>query len=180
MNQPTAINSQPHAALKRGARLDRIFRGSTYITAFIVFASVIGILISLFIGAYPALHKFGFGFLTSTAWNPVTNDFGAAVAIFGTLLSSTIALLIAVPISFGIALFITQLAPEWLKRPIGTAIELLAAIPSIIYGMWGLFVFAPIFADNVQPWITDHFGSLPIIGVLFDGRRWGLVCSQRV
>ena len=174
MNQPTAITSQPNTALKRGARLDRLFRGSTYLTAFIVFASVIAILISLVIGAYPALQKFGFGFLTSTAWNPVTNDFGAAVAIFGTLLSSFIALLIAVPVSFGIALFITQMAPSWLKRPIGTAIELLAAVPSIIYGMWGLFVFAPIFADYVQPWVTDHLGSWPIIGILFDGPPMGI------
>ena len=174
LNQPTVISNQPNLALKRGARLDSLFRGSTYLTAFIVFGSVIGILITLVIGAYPALQKFGFGFLTSSAWNPVTQDFGAAVAIFGTLVTSTIALIIAVPVSFGIALFITQMAPNWLKRPIGTAVELLAAIPSIIYGMWGLFVFAPIFADNVQPWITDHFGGLPFIGVLFDGPPMGI------
>ena len=174
MNQPTAISNQPNLALRRGARLDSLFRGSTYLTAFIVFASVIGILITLVVGAYPALQKFGFGFLSSSAWNPVTNDFGAAVAIFGTLVTSTIALVIAVPVSFGIALFITQMAPNWLKRPIGTAIELLAAIPSIIYGMWGLFIFAPIFADNVQPWITDHLGSLPFVGNLFNGPPMGI------
>jgi len=162
------------ARLQRGAFLDRIFRGSTRLFALLVLASVIAILISLVVGAYPALKKFGFGFLFSTEWNPVTDQFGALVAIFGTLVTSAIALIIAVPVSFGIALFITELAPSWLKRPIGTAIELLAAIPSIIYGMWGLFVFAPLFADYVQPWITDHLGSWPVVGVLFDGPPMGI------
>ena len=99
---------------------------------------------------------------------------GALVAIFGTLVSSAIAMIIAVPLSFGIALFITELSPRWLKRPIGTAIELLAAIPSIIYGMWGLFIFAPMFADHVQPWITDHLADWPLIGPLFDGPPMGI------
>ena len=113
--------------LSRGKMIDRIFRGATRISAILVFGSVIGILISLFTGALPAIEKFGLGFLSSSEWNPVTEDFGALVAIFGTLVTSAIALIIAVPVSFGIALFITQLAPPWLKRPIGTAIELLAA-----------------------------------------------------
>jgi phosphate transport system permease protein len=125
-------------------------------------------------GAWPALDKFGFGFFSSTEWNPVTEEFGAAVAIFGTLVTSIIALIIAVPVSFGIAIFITELAPLWLKRPIGTAIELLAAIPSIIYGMWGLFVFVPLFADHVQPWVTDHFGEMPLVGSLVQGPPMGI------
>ena len=154
--------------------IDRIFRGATRISAILVFGSVIGILISLFTGALPAIEKFGLGFLSSSEWNPVTEDFGALVAIFGTLVTSAIALIIAVPVSFGIALFITQLAPPWLKRPIGTAIELLAAIPSIIYGMWGLFVFAPFFADHVQPWVYDHIGGWPLLGSLFQGPPMGI------
>jgi phosphate transport system permease protein len=162
------------ARLTQGARLDQWFRGMTRLSALLVFASVIGILVSLIVGAMPALQKFGFGFVTSADWNPVTEEFGARVAIFGTLVTSAIALIIAVPVSFGIALFITQLAPEWLKRPIGTAIELLAAVPSIIYGMWGLFVLAPLFADHVQPWVSDHIGSWPLIGPLFDGPPMGI------
>lgn len=162
------------SVLQRGIRLDSLFRGATKLTAFLVFASVISILIMLIIGAYPALEKFGFGFLFSSEWNPVTEEFGALVAVFGTLLTSFIALLIAVPVSFGIAIFITQLAPEWLRRPIGTAIELLAAIPSIIYGMWGLFVLAPLFAEYVQPWISDNFGEWPLVGALVQGPPMGI------
>ena len=136
MEQSVSIGAATTSTdVPRGTVADRVFSGATRLTAVIVFASVIGILVSLLIGAYPALQKFGFGFLFSTEWNPVTEEFGALVAIFGTLVTSAIALLIAVPVSFGIALFITELAPRWLKRPIGTAIELLAAIPSIIYGM---------------------------------------------
>jgi len=171
---PTINTDKPHTGLRRGAWLDRLFRGATQLSALLVFGSVAGILIALFVGALPSLKKFGFGFLFSSQWNPVTEMFGAKVAIFGTLTTSAIALLIAVPVSFGIALFITELAPKWLKRPIGTAIELLAAIPSIIYGMWGLFVFVPLFADHVQPWISEHIGSWPLIGSLFVGPPMGI------
>ena len=153
---------------------DRLFRGITRLFAYAVLAIVAAILISLLVEALPAFRKFGFGFLTSTEWNPVTEEFGAAVAIFGTLVTSVIALLIAVPVSFGIAVFITELAPAWLKRPVGTAIELLAAIPSIIYGMWGLFVFVPIFADHVQPWLTEKTADIPLLGALFDGPPMGI------
>jgi phosphate transport system permease protein len=153
---------------------DFLFRSVTRLFALIVLGVVLGILAILVIGAWPALHKFGLHFLVNDAWNPVTSDFGALVPIVGTLLTSAIAMLIAVPVSFGIALFITELAPNWLKRPVGTAIELLAAIPSIIYGMWGLFVFAPLFADHVQPWITDHLGEWPLIGSLFQGPPMGI------
>ena len=158
----------------RNSLVDKVFRSGTMLSAAIVFAAVAGTLAALFLGALPALQKFGPGFLFSTAWNPVTENFGALVAIFGTLVSSAIAMIIAVPLSFGIALFITELSPRWLKRPIGTAIELLAAIPSIIYGMWGLFIFAPMFADHVQPWITDHLADWPLIGPLFDGPPMGI------
>jgi phosphate transport system permease protein len=158
----------------RGSVVDFLFRGITRIFAILVLSIVVGIVASLLIGAYPALEKFGFGFFVSSEWNPVTEDFGALVPIYGTLVTSFIALLIGLPVSFGIALFITELSPRWLKRPIGTAIELLAAIPSIIYGMWGLFVFAPLFADHVQPWITDHIGNWPVIGALFQGPPMGI------
>ena len=175
MNQTISVNlATDHTEQSRGTITDKIFRGATRLAAILVFGAVIAILISLFQGALPAIKKFGLGFLSSSAWNPVTEDFGALVAIFGTLVTSAIALLIAVPVSFGIALFITQLAPPWLKRPIGTAIELLAAIPSIIYGMWGLFVFAPLFADHVQPWVNENIGEWPLIGQLFQGPPMGI------
>src|SRR5437899_4521289 len=115
------------------------------------------------------MRTFGFGFFTSAQWNPVTEQFGALVPIVGTLVTSFIALLIGIPVSFGIALFLTELSPVWLRRPLGTAIELLAAIPSIIYGMWGLFVFAPVFATYVQPGLTATLGKIPVAGVLFQG-----------
>jgi phosphate transport system permease protein len=160
--------------LRRNALADTLFHRLTMLFALLVAVSVFAILATLMVGAWPALTSFGFGFLTSDEWNPVTEQFGALVPIAGTLMTSTIAILIAVPISFGIALFITELAPAWLKRPIGTAIELLAAIPSIIYGMWGLFVFAPWFGDNLQPWLTRTLGDWPLVGVLFQGPPMGI------
>ena len=159
---------------RRGGFVEGLFKNVTRLSAFVVFAMVVAILVSLWLGALPALHKFGPAFLTSTEWNPVTENFGALPAIFGTLVTSAIAMLIAVPVSFGIAVFITELSPMWLKRPIATAVELLAAIPSIIYGMWGLFVFSPLFADHVQPWLTDHLGDVPVIGLLFHGPPMGI------
>lgn len=161
-------------SLKRGSVFDKLFYHSTRLCAFAVLLVIIAIIISLIIGAWPALKKFGFGFLSSTAWNPVTEEFGALVSIYGTLLTSAIAMAIGVPVSFGIALFITELCPVWLKRPIGIAIELLAAIPSIIYGMWGLFILAPLFGDYVEPWFTNHFGDIPLLGALFSGPPMGI------
>jgi phosphate transport system permease protein len=114
------------------------------------------------------------GLLTSREWNPVTESFGALPDIYGTLVTSAIAMLLGVPVSFGIALFITELCPKWLRQPLGVAIELLAAIPSIIYGMWGLFVLAPLLSDHFEPWMTDHLGSLPILGRLFQGPPLGI------
>jgi len=142
--------------------------------AFLVLCILLAIIGALIIGSYPAIKEFHFGFIVSKAWNPVTKEFGALAPIMGTLVTSTIAMVIAIPVSFGIALFLTELSPVWLKRPLGTAIELLAAIPSIIYGMWGLFVFAPIFAETLQPWLKTHLGGTMLIGRLFQGPPMGI------
>ncbi len=163
-----------HARIKRGVVLDRFFYHCTRFAAWTVLAVIIAIIVSLFIGAAPSIRKFGFGFLLSSSWNPVTEDFGAFVPIYGTLVTSVIAMVIGVPVSFGIALFITELCPQFLKRPIGIAVELLAAIPSIIYGMWGLFVFAPLFGDYIQPLISSYMGPVPLIGRLFSGPPLGI------
>ncbi len=153
---------------------DLCFENATRFFAFLVLCIMIAIIGSLIVGSWPAIKEFGLGFIWSGAWNPVTRKFGALVPIFGTLVTSGIAMAIAVPVSFGIALFLSELSPAWLKRPLGTAIELLAAVPSIIYGMWGLFVFAPCFSENIQPWITAHAGKLPFIGTLFLGPPMGI------
>lgn len=131
------------------------------------------IVVLLFKGGLPALLQFGLGFFVSTDWNPVTENYGAAVMLYGTLITSVIALVIAFPTSLGIALFLTEVAPEPLRRPIGTAIQLLAAVPSIIYGMWGFFVVAPLMASTVQPFLTAIFGPVPLIGILFSGAPAG-------
>jgi len=162
------------ARLKRQAVFDLLFRSVTRVAAFGVLALLAAIIISLVIGSMPAIEAFGFGFLTSSEWDPVNDEFGALIPIVGTLVTSGIALLIAIPVSFGIALFLTELSPRVLRRPLGIAIELLAGIPSIIYGMWGLFVFAPIFADHVEPLINDHIGTLPYIGSFFSGPPMGI------
>jgi phosphate transport system permease protein len=125
-------------------------------------------------GAWPAISRYGLGFLTSSVWDPVKNDYGGLVMIYGTISSSLIALIIAVPVSFGIALFLTELSPAWLKRPLGTAIELLAAVPSIVYGMWGLLVFGPILATYVQQPLQAAFGNTPYLGALFSGPPVGI------
>ncbi|GBG13225.1 phosphate transport system permease protein [Novimethylophilus kurashikiensis] len=156
------------------AIMDLVFRNTTKLFAFLVFGVLFGILITLLLASLPALKTFGFHFFTNDAWNPVTVEFGAMVPIYGTLVTSVIAMLIGIPVSFGIALFITELTPAWLKRPLGIAIELLAGIPSIIYGMWGLFVFAPWFADNLEPWINDHMGNWPLVGQFFQGPPMGI------
>ena len=168
------LRSIPETLLKRQHLYDLAFRNVTRMFAFLVLALLLGILISLVIGSWPAIKEFGPGFLASHEWNPVTEKFGALVPIFGTLVTSFISLLIGIPVSFGIAVFLTELSPLWLRRPIGTAIELLAAIPSIIYGMWGLFIFAPVFADHVQPWMIDYLGPVWFIGPLFKGAPQGI------
>jgi phosphate transport system permease protein len=153
---------------------DTAFEWLTWLFAFLVFSILAAILVSLVIGSQLTLDKYGFSFIWRADWNPVTEEFGALVPIFGTLVTSAIAMLIGVPVSFGIALFLTELSPVWLKRPLGTAIELLAAIPSIIYGMWGLFVFAPLFQTYVQPALINSLGGIPGVGVLFAGPPLGI------
>jgi phosphate transport system permease protein len=153
---------------------DFIFHKVTLLFALSVLLVLLGIIVSLVVGAAPAFRAFGPGFITTVEWDPVNDKFGALIAIFGTLATSLIALLIAFPISFGIALFLTEICPVWLRRPMGTAVELLAGIPSIIYGMWGLFVFAPMFADHVQPLLKNTLGQLPWIGQLFSGPVMGI------
>ena len=162
------------ARLKRHTVLDLLFRNLTRVSAFAVLALLAAIIVSLIVGSMPAIRAFGFGFLTSSDWDPVSEQFGALIPIVGTLVTSAIALTIAIPVSFGIALFLTELSPRLLRRPLGIAIELLAGIPSIIYGMWGLFVFAPLFADHIEPWINDHIGTMPYIGPFFTGPPMGI------
>jgi phosphate transport system permease protein len=154
--------------------MDAFFKNLTRFFAFFVFSILAAILVSLLIHSQLTISKFGFNFLFVDEWDPVKEEFGALVPIYGTLVSSAIAMIIGIPVSFGIALFLTELSPNWLKRPLGTAIEMLAAIPSIIYGMWGLFVFAPLFAQYVQPVLIKTFGSLPIFGPLFKGPPMGI------
>ncbi|MFZ5522661.1 MAG: phosphate ABC transporter permease subunit PstC [Pseudomonadota bacterium] len=162
------------ASHKRQALFDLLFRNLTRVSAFGVLALLAAIIGSLVLGSMPAIHAFGFGFLTSSEWDPVNDRFGALIPIIGTLVTSGIALFIAIPVSFGIALFLTELSPRIMRRPLGIAIELLAGIPSIIYGMWGLFVFAPLFADHIEPWINKHIGAMPYIGSYFSGPPMGI------
>jgi len=172
MNTLVVRESAAHAA---GQRLrERLFHGATFAAAVLVLLLLGGVAVSLAIGAWPAFSHFGFAFLTREIWNPVTDEYGALAPIFGTVVTSAIALLLAVPISLGIAIFLTELAPSWLKRPVGIAIELLAAVPSIIYGIWGLFVLAPILQRHVQPWLIEVLGPLPLIGKLFQGPPYGI------
>jgi phosphate transport system permease protein len=175
-----AVSSPPPAGRARaGALIDRVFGWTARAAALLTLALLLGILVSLFIGARPAIEKFGLGFFTSTVWDPVSEKFGGVVMIYGTLATSLIALLIAVPVSFGIALFLTELSPAWLKRPLGIAIELLAAVPSIVYGMWGLMVFGPILATYVQQPLQAVFSGVPVLGALFAGPPVGigLLCA---
>ena len=162
------------AKLARQRWQDTAFRYLTLAFALFVLLILAAIIFSLARGSIPVFEKFGLSFLTSTAWNPVTNEYGAANAIYGTVMTSFIALLIGIPVSLGIAIFLTELCPAWLKRPLGTAVELLAGIPSIIYGMWGLFVFAPLFAEHIQPALTTYIGPIPVVGQLFQGAPTGI------
>jgi len=153
---------------------DTAFSMLAHAAAWITLLLLVGIIVSLVVGAMPAIREFGLGFLVSTEWDPVQLKFGGLVMIYGTLMTSFIALLIAVPVSFGIAIFLTELSPLWLKRPLGVAIELLAAVPSIVYGMWGLLVFGPILATYVQQPLQGAFSDVPILGALFSGPPVGI------
>jgi phosphate transport system permease protein len=169
--RPSVPPSSPAGAAKWQ---DYLFHKLTLAFAALVLLILAGIIASLVVGAWPALEHFGPGFITRIEWDPVNNEYGALIAIAGTVISSLIALLIAFPVSFGIALFLTEICPAWLKRPLGTSVELLAGVPSIIYGMWGLFVFAPLFADYAQPFLAATLGKLPVIGALFNGPMMGI------
>ena len=162
------------AALRRFGRSDARFRVMTLGAALIVVAIFVGIMISLVTGSWVALTTFGWGFLTSDDWNPVTEKFGALPAIYGTLVSAALAMVIAVPLGIGVAIFLTELCPRALKRPIGIAIELLAGVPSIIYGIWGLFIFSPYFQVHVQQHIIDWLGNAPVVQDLFAGPPYGI------
>ena len=173
-NQGAMTNPPPVKSVKRSGLPDRIFGWVALAAALLTLCLLFGILASLVVGAWPAISQYGLGFLTSSVWDPVKNEYGGLVMIYGTLATSFIALLIAVPVSFGIALFLTELSPAWLKRPLGTAIELLAAVPSIVYGMWGLLVFGPILATYVQQPLQSLFGGVPYLGTLFSGPPVGI------
>jgi phosphate transport system permease protein len=153
---------------------DLLFRRSTEFFALCVLLLLGGVIVSLIIGAWPALSTFGLGFVVNEVWNPVTDKFGAWAPIYGTIVTSIIAMILGVPVSFGIAMFITELCPAVLKRPLGIAIELLAGIPSIIYGIWGLFVLAPVLQQTVQPFLINTIGQAPLIGSLFAGPPYGI------
>jgi len=174
--EPRGEREPTPPAVRRGAPpwQDWLFARTTMVFALFVLFTLIGIIGALAWAAVPAFQKFGLGFFVTNVWNPVKVEFGALAPIYGTLVTSAIALAIGVPVSFGIAVFLTEMCPVALKRPLGTAVELLAAIPSIIYGMWGLFVFAPIFGDYVQPALTRIFGNLWILGPLFRGAPNGI------
>jgi phosphate transport system permease protein len=154
--------------------MDPLFKNITRTFAFLVFMLLAAIMVSLIYGSRESISEYGLSFLWTNNWDPVQNQYGALVPIVGTVLTSVIALLIAVPVSFGIAMFLTELSPTWLRRPLGTAIEMLAAIPSIIYGMWGLFVFVPFFQVYIQPHVISFFADVPVLNQIFAGPPFGI------
>ncbi len=172
---PEVLRSAELLPMRLSGRFgDVVFANVTRLAAVVTLSLLIAIIVSLVVGALPSIREFGLPFLWTAEWDPVQNKFGGLVMIYGTVATSIIALIIAVPVSFGIALFLTELSPKWLKRPLGTAIELLAAIPSIVYGMWGLFVFAPILAQYVQRPLQTAFSGVPWVGALFSGPPVGI------
>ncbi|MBS0520380.1 MAG: phosphate ABC transporter permease subunit PstC [Proteobacteria bacterium] len=177
LNGTTATTS---AALSRASALNRlrlsdvVFRELTRVAIFAVLALLSGVILALIIGSVPALSAFGLSFVTTEVWNPVTEKFGALAPIYGTLVTSAIAMVIAVPVGLMVAFFLTQLCPLWLRRPIAIAIELLAGIPSIIYGIWGLFVFAPFLQKHIQPFLIDTFDGVPGLQDVFAGPPYGI------
>ena len=172
MQQAVAL-SAPHTT-KRQRRLgDPIFAALATISGVFVLLLLGSLILSLFIGGLPAFRRFGLGFLISTDWDPVHEVFGAAVSVYGTLLTAVLALAFAVPVAFGIAFYLTEIAPSWLRRPVGTAIELLAAVPSIIYGMWGFFIIVPIMSQYVEPALINTFDGVPVLQNLFAGPPFG-------
>jgi len=169
-----ALTEKRSIAVRRSGSRDVRFHIFTFLAALLVLLIFAGILLSLVIGAMPAIKSFGLAFLYTEVWNPVTENFGGLASIYGTIVSSIIAMFVAVPVGIGIAIFLTEICPRPLRRPIGIAIELLAGIPSIIYGIWGLFVFAPAFQESVQPWLIDLMANVPILQDLFAGPPYGI------
>jgi phosphate transport system permease protein len=159
---------------RNDARAERLFRRIVAAAAWLVLIALVGAAVSMLWGGRQAFSTFGWSFITSSQWDPVQHKFGALVPIYGTLVTALIAMLIAVPVSFGIALFLTEVAPGWMRGPVAAGIELLAGIPSIIYGMWGLFVFVPFMAANIIPWLNAHLGHWPLLGPLFTGPPLGI------
>jgi phosphate transport system permease protein len=170
----SVATAQFQQQLKSEARVEAVFRFLTAFSAGLVLVLLAGVLIALLHGGWPALRQFQFGFLTREVWNPVTEQFGALAPLYGTVITSLIAMLIAVPLAFGISVFLTETCPLWLRGPIAACIELLAAVPSIVFGIWGLFVLAPILQHSVQPWLIDTFGDIPLVGKLFRGPPYGI------
>ena len=176
----TLSDSSGASSMRAPSRFgDLVFGGLTRLAAIVTLLLLGGIIVSLIISSWPSIQKFGLSFLWNGEWDPPADIYGALVPVYGTLVTSLIALIIAVPVSFGIALFLTELSPAWLRRPLGTAIELLAAVPSIVYGMWGLLVFAPIFSEYFQKPLAATIGKIPFIGALFQGAPIGigLLCA---
>jgi phosphate transport system permease protein len=172
LQQAVALSS-PRASRRTTSIGDPIFAGLARASGVLVLLLLGSLILSLFIGGLPAFRQFGFGFLFSTTWDPVHQVFGAAVSVYGTVLTSVVALIFAVPLAFGIAFYLTELAPAWLRRPVGTAIELLAAVPSIIYGMWGFFVIVPIMSQYIEPPLINTFDGIPVLQDLFAGPPFG-------
>ena len=177
--QGGALSSQAVGIAKRQRLMDVGFKFLTQFFALSVLFALLGIIASLVFNAAPALSKFGFGFFTTVEWDIINGEFGGLIAIYGTVITSVIALIIAVPLSFGIAVFLTEICPKSLRRTLGTAIEILAAVPSIIYGMFGLFIFAPLFAQYIQPALAGTLGQIPGLGILFSGafNGIGILCA---
>ena len=169
------VNSVNMAAIANRQRWqDVVFHRTTQSFSLLVLFALVGIIVSLFINAWPTFAKFGAHFLWYVEWDIINQEFGAAISVVGTVLSAGIAMLLAVPLAFGIAVFLTETCPVWLRRPLGTAVELLAAVPSIIYGMFGLFVFAPVYADYLQVPLQSVLGGMPLVGWMFGGATNGL------
>ncbi len=162
------------APANRDSMVDGVFKALTATAAIFVLLALVGAAISMVWGGRLAFETFGWQFLTTEEWDVGASKFGALVPIYGTLVTAGIAMVIAVPVSFGIAIFLTEVAPNWMRGPVGSAIELLAGIPSIIYGMWGLFVLAPVLSEYAYPWINDNLGDLPVVGPLFTGPPLGI------
>ena len=177
--QGGALSSKAVGIAKRQRLMDVGFKYLTQFFALSVLFALLGIIASLVFNAAPALSKFGFGFFTTVEWDIINGEFGGLIAIYGTVITSVIALIIAVPLSFGIAVFLTEICPKSLRRTLGTAIEILAAVPSIIYGMFGLFIFAPLFAQYIQPALAGTLGQIPGLGILFSGafNGIGILCA---